>query len=161
MLRDEPSAMNPKIMEHWINEALGDAEQLDIPGIIMKPESMIPVKRYRIDRMTLTKGGIPNESVNRIYRSLFVYSVGFYDLIVRWIEHSEYNHTLVAAIWKVFAIMIEYWCKTDYTMLISSLAQEHKNELEKLNANFTEKCEKFNELEQNLKDTILQLNKGK
>lgn len=45
-------------------------------------------------------------------------------------------------------------------MLISSLAQEHKNELDRLNANFAEKCEEFNELEQNLKDTIIQLNKG-
>lgn len=80
---DPPSAMNPKVMEHWINETLGDAEHLNIPGVILKPENKVPVYRYKIDRMTLMKGGIPSESVNRIYRSLFVYSVGFYDLIVR------------------------------------------------------------------------------
>lgn len=100
--------MNPKVMEHWINETLSDAEHLNIPGIIIKPESTLPIRRYKIDRMTLTKGGIPNESVNRIYRSLFVYSVGFYDLIVRCMEHSEKNHILVASIWQVFAILIEY-----------------------------------------------------
>lgn len=108
VFHDPPSAMNPKVMEHWINETLGDAEHLNIPGVILKPENKVPVFRYKIDRMTLMKGGIPNESVNRIYRSLFVYSVGFYDLIVRCMEHSNQNHTLVSSIWKVFAILIEY-----------------------------------------------------
>ena len=70
-------------MENWINDTLNDAEHLNIPGVILNPDSKIPVNRYNIDRMTLMKGGIPNELVNRIYRSLFVYSVGFYDLIVR------------------------------------------------------------------------------
>ena len=83
MFKDAPSIISPKTVEHWINETLGDAEHLNIPGVIMKPESKVPVYRYNIDRSTLMKGGIPNESINRIYRSLFVYSVGFYDLIVR------------------------------------------------------------------------------
>lgn len=108
LFEDGPSPMNPKVMEHWINETLKDAEHLNIPGILTKPENKVPVSRYRIDRMTLMKGGIPNESVNRIYRSLFVYSVGFYDLIVRCMEHSHQNHSLVSSIWKVFAILIEY-----------------------------------------------------
>jgi hypothetical protein len=83
VLKDAPSIVNPKILESWINETLSDAEHLNIPGIILKPESKVPVTRYNIDRITLLKGGIPQESINRIYRSLFVYSVGFYDLIVR------------------------------------------------------------------------------
>ena len=151
---DFPSNFNPKVMENWINETLGDAEHLNIPGILLKPESKIPVSRYRIDRMTLLKGGIPNGSINRIYRSLFVYSVGFYDLIVRWMEHTEQNHSIVAAIWKVFAILIEYCCKSDYTMLISSLANEHKKELEKINADFIEKWEVFSSVEKQLRESI-------
>lgn len=54
-------------------------------------------------------------------------------------EHSEQNHTLVSSIWKVFAILIEYCCKTDYTMLISRLAVENKNELDRVNTEFSEK----------------------
>ena len=30
--------MSPKVLETWINETLKDAENLDIPGILMKPE---------------------------------------------------------------------------------------------------------------------------
>ena len=37
--QDKPEAkMSPKVLETWINETLKDAENLDIPGILMKPE---------------------------------------------------------------------------------------------------------------------------
>ena len=32
------ASMNPKVLETWINETLQDAEHLDIPGCILKPE---------------------------------------------------------------------------------------------------------------------------
>lgn len=145
------------MIEHWINETLGDAEHLNIPGVILKPENKIPVNRYNIDRMTLMNAGIPNESVNRIYRSLFVYSVGFYDLVVRCMEQSKHNHTIVSSIWKVFAILIEYCCKSDYRMLISALAVEHKKELDRINTDFAERCDHFSEVEKSLRTTIKEL----
>ena len=73
--------INSKVMESWLNETLKDAEHLDIPGVILKPEHKNPVSRYGIDRIELTNCGIPNEFVDRIYRCLFVYSVGFYEMI--------------------------------------------------------------------------------
>ena len=141
-------------MENWINDTLKDAEHLNIPGIILNSDGKIPVNRYKIDRMTLMKGGIPNELVNRIYRSLFVYSVGFYDLIFRCMEHSEQNHSLISSVWKVFAILIEYWWKSDYTMLISNLALEHRKELDRINTDFAEKWDRFNDIEKQMRDTI-------
>lgn len=45
--------MNPKVLETWINETLQDAEHLDIPGVIVKPEHKNPIARYEIDKMTL------------------------------------------------------------------------------------------------------------
>jgi len=81
-------AMNPKVLETWINETLQDAEHLDIPGVILKPEHKNPISRYGVDRFELCKSGIPNEMVDRIYRALFVYSVGFYELIKKCLEHT-------------------------------------------------------------------------
>ena len=75
-------------MENWINETLKDAEHLDIPGVILKPEHKNPISRYSIDRITLSNAGIPSKTIDRIYKCLFVYSVGFYDLIKKVIEHS-------------------------------------------------------------------------
>ena len=35
--------MNPKVLETWIDETLRDAEHLDIPGVILKPEHKNPI----------------------------------------------------------------------------------------------------------------------
>lgn len=81
--------ISSKVMETWINETLADAEHLDIPGVILKPEHKNPISRYGIDRLTLTNVGIPNETVDRVYRCLFVYSVGFYELIKKILSHCQ------------------------------------------------------------------------
>ena len=54
----------------------------------MKPEHKSPIIRYGIERQDLIKAGIPNEMVDRVYRALFVYSVGFYELIKKCLEHT-------------------------------------------------------------------------
>lgn len=36
------SKMSPKVLETWINETLKDADNLDIPGLLMKPEQRTP-----------------------------------------------------------------------------------------------------------------------
>ncbi len=48
---DKQVQMSPKVLETWINETLADAEHLDIPGVILKPEHKNPISRYGIDRM--------------------------------------------------------------------------------------------------------------
>ena len=128
--------MSPKVLETWINETLQDAEHLDIPGVILKPEHQTPISRYGIDRIVLSNAGIPVETVDRIYRSLFVYSVGFYELIKKCLEHTNKKYSMITAIWKVFAILLEYCCRTDYRMLISEISKEHKEELIKLDRDF-------------------------
>jgi hypothetical protein len=110
--------MSPKVLETWINETLQDAEHLDIPGVILKPEQKAPIQRYQIDRPLLIANGIPPDEVNRVYRGLFVYSVGFYELLKKCVEHTNNKYTVVTALWKVFSILLEYCCRTDYKMLI-------------------------------------------
>jgi hypothetical protein len=80
--------VNTKVMENWLNQTLSDAEHLDIPGCILRPEHKNPITRYGIDRIELTNWGIPEGFVDRIYRCLFVYSVGFYEMVNKVIEHS-------------------------------------------------------------------------
>ena len=114
--------MTPKVLETWINETLKDAEHLDIPGIILNPESKMPIKRYGIDRQRLSgEVGLPNDLIDRIYRALFVYSVGFYELIKNTLKHSTTKLSCVTSLWKVFAILLEYSCRTDYRMLIQKI----------------------------------------
>jgi hypothetical protein len=128
--------MSAKVLETWINETLQDAEHLDIPGVILKPEHKNPISRYGIDRMAFSQSGIPNDLVDRVYRALFVYSVGFYELIKKCLQHTEKKYTLITNVWKVFAILLEYCCRTDYRMLISEISKEHKTELDKMEHEF-------------------------
>jgi hypothetical protein len=146
--------MNTKVLETWINETLQDAEHLDIPGVILKPEHKNPISRYGIDRLALTNAGIPNEMVDRIFRALFVYSVGFYELIKKCLQHTERKYSIITAIWKVFSILLEYCCKTDYRMLISEISKEHKEELDRLEREFQQKFNEQAENERRLKSNL-------
>jgi hypothetical protein len=74
--------------------------------------------------------------VDRIFRALFVYSVGFYELVKKCLQHTEKKYSIITAIWKVFSILLEYCCKTDYRMLIAEITKEHKGELESLELDF-------------------------
>jgi len=45
------------------------------------PKNKVPITRYGIDRITLKNAGVNAEMVDRIYRGLFVYSVGSFELL--------------------------------------------------------------------------------
>jgi hypothetical protein len=131
--------MDGRVLETWINETLRDAEHLDIPNVILKPEHKDPIERYQIDRLHLQNGGIPKDVVDRIYRALFVYSVGFYQLVNKALMHTNKKYTIITAIWKVFSILLEYCCRTDYRMLISEIEKDHENNMAKLEKKFQDK----------------------
>ena len=40
--------------------------------------------------------------------------------------------------WRVFAILLEYCCKSNYQMLISKLSEEHRDAMEQLEKEFGE-----------------------
>ena len=104
--------------------------------------------------MILANAGIPHETIDRIYRSLFVYSVGFYELISNCLQHTEKKFAMITNIWKVFAILLEYCCRTDYRMLISEISKEHKAELEKLDKDYQKKAEEQANNEKVLKENL-------
>ena len=85
------SQLSSKVIETWINETLLDATHLDIPGVLLKPESKKPLNRYGISREELTHKdyGVSHLTADRIYRALFVYSLGFYEMLSKALAHSE------------------------------------------------------------------------
>lgn len=128
--------MGSKVLETWLNDTLTEAEHLNIPGLILKPTHKNPITRYGIDRITLGQFGIPNDLADRVYKALFVYSVGFYELIRKCLDHCDKKFTVISNIWKVFAILLEYCCATDYRMLISQINKENKVVLDKLDNDY-------------------------
>ena len=61
---------------------------MDIPGIILKPQNKLPINRYNIDRYSLSNEELNNAMIDRIYRGLFVYTTGFYELINESISNN-------------------------------------------------------------------------
>lgn len=129
---DKGLKMNPKIIECWINETLADAEHLDIPGVLLKPEHKNPISRYGVDKLTLTNAGIPTEVVDRVYRALFVYSIGFFELMNKWLAHTKGKYKTITSVWKVYSVLLEYCWAGDYRMLISELSSQHMEEMHEL-----------------------------
>lgn len=83
---------------------------------IIKMEKKKPLNRFNVDRMTLSKAGVSKAQIDRIYRSLFVYSVGFYEMLKSAMAGCKNRPVLIANFWKVFSILLEYCCKHDYKM---------------------------------------------
>jgi hypothetical protein len=128
-----------RALEAWINETLTDAHHLEIPGVITKPEQANPIHRYGIDRNTLVNAGVSAEEVDRIYRSLFVYSVGFFEMLKLILSTTKRNYSIITSIWKVFQVLLEYCCKTDYRILIAELSDKHAAELNFIEDEFKKK----------------------
>lgn len=128
--------INSRILEAWINNTISDAEHLEIPGALAKNEYQQPLSRYGVDRHSLAQAGVSNQDVNRIYKALFVYSLGFYQLINKTMDHIDGKYSYIAGVWKVFSILLEYCCKVDYTMMITAVQEEKRVALEQCEAQY-------------------------
>ena len=91
---DPPGRMNPKVVETWLSDTIRQAEDMNIPGTILKQDNTTPLKWFGIDRATLGSNGIQEETINRIYRALFVYSVGFHELLKRTTSHATNRYMI-------------------------------------------------------------------
>jgi chromosome segregation ATPase len=127
--------------------------------VILKPEQKNPISRYGIDKQVLLQAGIPNDTIERIYRAMFVYSVGFYELLKTSLEHIPSKFTVITALWKVFSILLEYCCRTDYRMLIQEITTNHKQEVEDLEAKYQRMFEEQANNEKLLKQNLETLQK--
>jgi hypothetical protein len=109
-IEDDSSNMviNPKVMEVWLNDILAEAQELGLKTAYLKADKTKPISQFGIDRQTLGKLGLNTEVTNRLYRGLFVYSVGFFELIKKCTNCSKERSIIVATIWRVFAILLEY-----------------------------------------------------
>ena len=75
------------VLETWINETLREAEYFAIPGVLNKNRQgegsgaggrQSKSMEYGIDRLTLNNTGISNESIDKLYRSFYITTVGLF-----------------------------------------------------------------------------------
>jgi hypothetical protein len=94
------------------------------------------LQRYGIDRQTLSSAGVKHEDVDRLYKSLFVHSVGFFELLRNLLNKKEKQFAILTAVWKVYQVLLEYCCKTDYRILLAEISERHEGELRDIEAKY-------------------------
>lgn len=146
-------------MEIWLNETMLTAEaqtneKLGLTSEIIRVEQKKPLNRFNVDRMSLSKAGMSSTQIDRVYRSLFVYSVGFYEMLREAIGTAKNRPAIISNFWKVFSILLEYCCKHDYRMQIAEITQRHTEEKDELEKEIRERQTEFLEKEGLLKNNI-------
>ena len=84
--------VTPEVIAQWIRDTLEDATYFKIPGTITKPECKDILRQYGIDRESLAISGIPEPSITRLYRCMFIYSIGFNELLSKM---KTYNNKIL------------------------------------------------------------------
>lgn len=100
-------SLHPDVMEKWVSTTLSDAYHMNIPSLILKGGSST-LDRYHIDRRTLSEAGCKREDVDRMYKALFVYSVGFHQLVHSLCKSWSNPFIVMTNVWKVYLILLEY-----------------------------------------------------
>jgi len=59
-----------------------------VPSYILKGNAKDQLMKYGISRGQLLTNNITLNDTERIYRSLFVYSLGFYEMLHKILQHS-------------------------------------------------------------------------
>jgi len=106
--KNSDSCVNPLMIEKWLEDFICESEKINIPSTFMRLEKKTPLARYSIDTDSLLHTyNLDKKNVERIYRTIFIYSTGFYDNISDIIQHCNHKDELISRIWLVYNIMLE------------------------------------------------------
>ncbi|CAD8079001.1 unnamed protein product [Paramecium sonneborni] len=83
-----------------------------------------------ISRHQLMGRGLKKDTIDRIYKGLYVYSKGFNELLNQCI--GEDILLVKGLIWKVFLILLERYNSSDYQMIIQQLIEQHFKEVKQV-----------------------------
>ncbi len=100
--------LNIKYMKNWLNQVLLEYCSDEDFDLTIENSAL---KKYGIDKNSLLSKGFNPDNIERIYKSLFVYSMGFNTLLK---EVAGKNMNVRKTFWKVYAILLEYCSDGDF-----------------------------------------------
>ena len=133
-------------IEQWLDKSLQVCieEKLSAAAGLKTFQNSKPMYVFEIDRMTLNNFGIPSNQVDRIYRSLYVNTVGFYDTIKQSTAVvTSQRHTAQSKIWKAYQALLEYCCATDFKQISGKLVEEKNEIIKAVIQEYTDKQEAY------------------
>lgn len=152
-------------IESWINTVLGQSDYV-LQKEQFNPERAVPLGRFNCSKKNLIELGLRSDQIERIYRSLFVHSMGFIETlrdVASYLdddpdpEKRGKRDYLQINIWKVYQLLLEYCCATDYKMLLTKAQLDHDDQLRQKHEEIIVLQTGQTEKEKEIKDKMYQL----
>lgn len=133
-------------VEAWINNSLQTAMDEKFGGLseAVQRHKKDPLVVVELDRNTIYSHGVPPESVDRLYRSLYALTKGYYDTLhTIFAEVGEYKYILMARVWKVYETLLQFCCITDFKTMAEKMIEDKQNAIEEVKAEYDEYKRQF------------------
>ena len=102
------------------------------------------------------------KDIDRIYKSLFVYSIGFYEMLSNTVlSHSKHKYSVMGKIWKVFAMLLEFCSKSGYNTLIQKMELEYQQKVSEIQNHCDKEMTRLFDQEKEFRSEIFELKKSK
>ena len=72
-----------------------------------------------------------------MYNGLFVYSIGFFEMVNKTFANAQNKYGLIGNTWKVFSILLQYCCQTNYEMTVSKMQTDFSEKFERQETQFS------------------------
>lgn len=110
LARENRQAYGRLLLEMWVNQVLdpgsGDPTGRTEPSK-RDVSALKGLAAFGLTRTELQGAGLSSEAVDRVYRSLYVYTVGFFDVMQEILEHSEFRLEVLSNVWRGFLFISE------------------------------------------------------
>ncbi|GLC48337.1 hypothetical protein PLESTB_000085100 [Pleodorina starrii] len=127
LIRDNKREYGRILLELWVNQVLdatggsghghshgggggpgglGAAHGLGDP-LKVDPSALKGLATYGLTRVELLGAGLSNEAIDRLYRCMYVYTVGFFDVMQDLLAHNEFRAEILSNVWKGFLTIAE------------------------------------------------------
>eukprot|EP00892_Ulva_mutabilis_P002273 jgi/Ulvmu1/12046/UM083_0059.1 len=104
LVRDRQRHVGAALMETWLNDVLEQRPAGEDPVQLMHPSSGTDrgLRAFGISRKELQCAGLSDASIDRLHRALYVYSVGFSDMLKGCIVNSEERDLVLINVWQAY-----------------------------------------------------------
>ncbi|KAK9820233.1 hypothetical protein WJX72_007746 [[Myrmecia] bisecta] len=113
LVRSNQHECSRLLLETWLDEVLHQPTQhspRERQGFLGSKG----LGRFGLSREALAGGGLSSEEVDRLYRSMYVYTVGFQDLLKDLLTHCDNRAAVLHNVWRAFMCISETALKVNF-----------------------------------------------
>ncbi|MEW5307688.1 MAG: hypothetical protein WDW36_010066 [Sanguina aurantia] len=130
LTRENKQSYSRVLLELWVNQILdptpgGSTLPISLPSPLhVDPSACRGLAAYGLTRVELLGSGLGHDAVDRLYRCMYVYSIGFFDVVQDILLPTEFRTEILSNVWKGFlhiaesALQVAF--KSDYLKLYTS-----------------------------------------